>query len=353
MALSPVTKQSFKSERNNIMTTEEKAKAYDKILKVAEDMLNHTDENYICKDFDKENFRTLLGQLLPELAESEDERIRKEIIRAIEDLVDTIPAPDCRTESEERELKTYNRWIDYLEKQKEPIDGGGGDFIIYHPLKNSKGEYECIPYSFYGSLSSFSDDKDLMDFLRTCFYTEQECEEWIKSQKPVEWSEQCKKRIDEIAKYMKSKGYEDDAEFLESLYPQANIEWSEEDTISLTNAILSAEKEWGKDSFTAKWLKELPSRLILQSNKQEWSEEDERMIESIIGHLERQKNYQTNIINIEQCQDWIKSLKNKYPSQPRWKPTEEQMSCLLEASERNQTKVGSVLLSIYNDLKKL
>lgn len=57
------------------------------------------------------------------------------------------------------------------------------DFTIYHPLKNGKGEYECIPYSFYGSLTSFSEDKDLIDFLRTCFYTEEECNEWIEKQK--------------------------------------------------------------------------------------------------------------------------------------------------------------------------
>ena len=60
------------------------------------------------------------------------------------------------------------------------------DFTIYHPFKNGKGEYECIPYSFYGSLTSFSEDKDLIDFLRTCFYTKEECNEWIKQQKEQE-----------------------------------------------------------------------------------------------------------------------------------------------------------------------
>lgn len=51
------------------------------------------------------------------------------------------------------------------------------------------------------------------------------------------------------------------------------------------------------------------------SHKPTWSEEDERMIESIIRHLESQKNYQTNTTNIEQCQDWLKSLK---PQKLEW-----------------------------------
>ena len=38
--------------------------------------------------------------------------------------------------------------------------------------------------------------------------------------------------------------------------------WSEEDEMHLTNAILASEKEWGIDSFTAKWLKSLKERLV-------------------------------------------------------------------------------------------
>lgn len=73
----------------------------------------------------------------------------------------------------------------YLEKQKEPEKSADedGDFTIYHPLKNGDGKYQCIPYSFFGSMTSFSDDRDLMNFLRSCFYTEEECEEWIETQK--------------------------------------------------------------------------------------------------------------------------------------------------------------------------
>lgn len=34
-------------------------------------------------------------------------------------------------------------------------------------------------------------------------------------------------------------------------------EWSEEDKLHLNNAILAAEKEWGSDSCTSRWLKQV------------------------------------------------------------------------------------------------
>lgn len=72
-------------------------------------------------------------------------------------------------------------------------------------------------------------------------------------------------------------------------YNEKKQEWSEEDSAHLTNAILSAEKEWGTESRTAKWLKALPERFNLQP-KQERSEEDERILRRIIERLSVDKN---------------------------------------------------------------
>lgn len=119
----------------------------------------------------------------------------------------------------------YNKAMKEVEqKEQNGEDEECTDFTIYHPLKNGKGEYECIPYSFYGSLTSFSKDKDLIDFLRTCFYTKEECEKWIKKQKeqePVErWQyvgevdlkenrEEKKPNIELIQKSWYMEGYHD------------------------------------------------------------------------------------------------------------------------------------------------
>ena len=101
------------------------------------------------------------------------------------------------------------RWNPISSVQQKPAEGT--DFTIYHPLKNGKGEYECIPYSFYGSLTSFSEDKDLIDFLRTCFYTEEECEEWIERQKKQ--TEELSTRLNGVMQeYVKAGKDEEDQE---------------------------------------------------------------------------------------------------------------------------------------------
>lgn len=170
------------------------------------------DKNYIKMLMDKgfftdEQKKQIINDF-PELAESEDEQIRKWLIIQMSSIVNT----EAVKELDKNGYEMATKAIAYLEKQKEeegyeaiPVEStleyklgfkAGKesekqndeneectDFTIYHPLKNGKGKYECIPYSFYGSLTSFSEDKDLIDFLRTCFYTEEECNEWIEQQK--------------------------------------------------------------------------------------------------------------------------------------------------------------------------
>lgn len=153
------------------MTQEEKAKAYDEALERARKIHDEIVNNEVI------GFPGQITDIFPELRESEDERIRKELIKEFE-----AKLHKC---FEWKEGIPNRRVLDWLEKQKEQDyeDEECTDFTIYHPLKNGKGKYECIPYSFYGSLSTFSEDKDLIDFLRTCFYTKEECNEWIENQK--------------------------------------------------------------------------------------------------------------------------------------------------------------------------
>jgi len=56
--------------------------------------------------------------VFPELKESEDERIRKELIEHVKDQQSSfISAPDCRDKYEEEENNKYNSWLAWLEKQ--------------------------------------------------------------------------------------------------------------------------------------------------------------------------------------------------------------------------------------------
>lgn len=62
--------------------------------------------------------KTALECIFPELRESEDERIRKELIEYVKDQQSSfISAPDCRDKYEEEENNKYKSWIAWLEKQ--------------------------------------------------------------------------------------------------------------------------------------------------------------------------------------------------------------------------------------------
>lgn len=92
------------------LSIEEKAKRYDIALDKIKRLLG-TGSN--CS-------REELEYVFPELAESEDERIRKELIEYIKDQQSSfISAPDCRDKYEEEENNKYNSWIAWLEKQGE------------------------------------------------------------------------------------------------------------------------------------------------------------------------------------------------------------------------------------------
>lgn len=112
------------------MTQEEKAKAYDEALKIAQCWLNAPqiieDCGYTVED--------AIQSIFPVLKESEDERIRKEIISAI--LSGRVYDTDLIGAGHIFQLdkEVADKWIAYLEKQKEqkPIlsDRDSTDFEI-------------------------------------------------------------------------------------------------------------------------------------------------------------------------------------------------------------------------------
>ena len=85
------------------MTQEEKARAYDEALERAKKEL---------KQDLHESGVWAIQRIFPELRESEDERIRKEIIQHFQDTLDTCTGITTTT--------LVKNWIAYLEKQKEP-----------------------------------------------------------------------------------------------------------------------------------------------------------------------------------------------------------------------------------------
>lgn len=89
------------------MTQEEKARRYDEALEIARDYykanikLDEVEENLVLED------------IFPELQESEDERVKNELINAIRGLWenDALPMP--------LSVERKDKWIAWLEKQAE------------------------------------------------------------------------------------------------------------------------------------------------------------------------------------------------------------------------------------------
>ena len=92
--------------------------------------------------------------------------------------------------------------------------------------------------------------------------------------------------------------------------------------------------------------------------KPAWSEEDEKMVGCIRGIIERYAFSQSAVdINGELCErefiepdEWLKSLKERYT----WKPSDEQMKALKEACDEHWEPDGlDPLYMLYQDLKNL
>ena len=85
---------------------------------------------------------------------------------------------------------------------------------------------------------------------------------------------------------------------------------------------------------------------IGKEQKPAWSEEDERKIQDCIDAVSRVNLFKVYYQN--ELVGWLKSLKTRYT----WKPSDEQVEALYKYAEQNNYD-GSILTSLYNDLKKL
>lgn len=301
--------------------------------------------------------------VFPELAESEDERIRMWLIDCVK------ATHGCYFETVTRE-----QVLAYLEKLKErkPVNAAYISGIreellgIEDNAKNIDGLTESQWVAIRAAHRLLGE------------YVEQE-------QKPAEWSEEDEKMLHIILtdinyaqkNYSTSRltPYDKKVSWLKTL--SLNLKKSNEDVAKLCS------NEWSdKDKnvfnlalnlikhsndchglldkeLAVKWFAELPSRFVPQL-KQEWNEEDENKIKDIIDYLECWNDFDHGSESFEECRkrmegniQFMKSLR------PSWKPSEEQMDILDKVyhylwADRNATAdMQDGLGDLIDELKKL
>lgn len=94
------------------MTTEEKAKAYDAAFECAKSTLDNLSDDYVCTYMTKDDIRCMYARMFPALQETEDEKIRKELVK----LVKQSPV-DCVNDK-----KATLAWLENVKNFEEQLD---------------------------------------------------------------------------------------------------------------------------------------------------------------------------------------------------------------------------------------
>ena len=262
----------------------------------------------------------------PELTESEDEKIRKELIAYHKGMAD-------KNEETCNPNHLHNVWIAWLEKQKN----------VEEEIEKAYRNADKIQYE-----KGYN-----MGYLKGIEVGMQDAIEKQKGQK--DWAEELNAKIKELHK-----------QCLGLLKP---AEWSEEDEEMLNRCISSideakenryAYKETdGDTSYDEEmaWLKSLcpqPQKL------EDWTEEDERKYQCIRKILLDNLDSSEGKFTVAEILDWYEKKGTGRNSKYTWKPSEEQMQILRTVIDFATGKQSvfyichqPVLESLYNDLKKL
>jgi len=275
------------------------------------------------------------NKVVLEPKESEDEKIRKQLIDEVKEQIDHITAPVCCNSDDLKRLTILESWLAYLEKQKEQNPKFNvGDTIR---LKNSCAEYTIESISdgkYYCKGCSIDIDGGNRDY------------ELVR-QKSAGWSEEDETCLEDAlwcvtkTRHFVAKDACDlDAcrcaeRWLESLPERFSLqpkqEWDERDKYILNNihdfikenTINPNRVNCAKECLI--WLDSLLKRGNLLP-RQEWGEEDEKAIKEAIRRIEQLDHY-WNRPTDKKLMERLKSLR------PHWKPSQEQMEALLELEE--------------------
>jgi hypothetical protein len=233
-----------------------------------------------------------IEKAFPELRESEDERIRKEIIQSIKDNMCVIHKEKCLV------------WLEKQGEQKTEIEYiypkfRIGDVIVQtQPNGNSQPVRVLSISKKIQSYCCESDDHNVYSSIPI------RCENEYKlvEQKPAEWSKEGERMC------------------------QETIDWFEKKCFPYALESENPARE------SIKWLKSLKDRVQLQP-KQEWGEKDEKIMKRVDSLLYSQ--CQIHGSEYEELHNWLKSIKPNH-----WKPSEQNIKDLEWCADLVKDKMG-------------
>lgn len=336
-----------------MITTEEKAQAYDKVVNKL--------KRFIAQGVDPLITSADVQDFFPELKESEDERIRKRLIELVKELRKLNPT----NADHNAECSESIAWLEKQGEQKSVADFSElrtWKYIVdaVWTEKEGIGQYLDSPFTEevarklqkrFGNIEQKSADlPNGEDYGIDGLYA----------------------AIDILQKALgKVEGYQTDDGILEHECAISAVKelskhktaWSEEDEKRIKSitallkepAVCAMDGNKGIIEANIKYLKTLKNRVQPQP-KQEWSEEDElhiRELESLVKKVWAIAEHEDDKETIHKMSDlsfFLKTLKPK----SHWKPSDEQIEVLKEAVEEwDGYKEYKTLNSLYEDLQKL
>lgn len=331
--------------------------------------------NIVRNIYQTDKEKEALATLIPELAESEDERIRKELVEAFEAL-------DIDSSWNGIPVKSILAWL----KDQKPVSNPKWTELTWEDINYLEDLMAKVHYEFRNGIGAESFGKEVLEKFRE--YKEDEDTDEKEQRGKIErapqgdvvtmlLSDTNTSKSDSILsgradqKPYEPKNWPADKENLSQ--GQKPAEWSKNDTVFLNEITDFFENKTIRlqhdiDMY-AHWLKSLPDRFNLQP-KQEWSEEDERMIGRIRSVVNECASYNDALdVNGDYCEGdyakldaWLKSLpeRKNLPPKQEWDKEDEIMLKWIEdilliadgdLSDKLNGRVSPITDSAYSSMK--
>ena len=328
------------------LTTEEKAQRYDE-AKINGSRL------WECGEITRTNYE----YIFPELTESEDDRIRKELIFYLGDMPE---------DTELRNGVTNRDVLAWLEKHKYTEDDLDKAYKCADEVQYRRG-YEDAKKEIEKQDEQPIYKTPSRETILAIWDLGNEWKELTNGSISTEYGTQLEyiqKHWQESEYYLRAKKGERKSIDYENVKPQSSSPISygkelEKRMNEACNKFFAPNTDVNRYSASDLFYAGVKAERDL--NMSAWNEDDEKLFSRISGiiHNAAYQNYDLDVNGEEvgeyaNIMRWLKSLKERVQPQVKqeWNPTDEQINTLFKYAEQNN-KDGSILTSLYQELKKL